>query len=87
MTAKDQRNANGAARAKNSSLASNLGFGPDESEVRLEESERVFMEFIEVFRIRILLLRGKMSGLFWATQHLINSTIAKPNQIRTSPYE
>jgi hypothetical protein len=62
VTAKDQRKANGAALAKNSSLANNLGFGSDESGVRLEESERVFMEFIDVFRIRILLLRRKMSA-------------------------
>jgi hypothetical protein len=51
VTAKDQRNANGAA------LASNPGFGSDKSGVRLEESERVFIEFIDVSRIRILLLK------------------------------
>jgi hypothetical protein len=63
VTPKDQRNANGAARSKNFSPTSNLGFGSDESGVRLEESERVFMEFIDVSRMmRILSLCGKMSA-------------------------
>jgi hypothetical protein len=83
VTAKDQRNANGTARAKNFTPASNFGFGSDESGVRLEESERVFMEFIDVSRIRILLLRGKMSP-FLGDGAVHQQHIAEPNQIRTS---
>jgi hypothetical protein len=83
VTPKDQRNANGAARSKNFSPTSNLGFGSDESGVRLEESERVFMEFIDVSRIRILVLRGKMSA-FLGDGAVHQQHIAEPNQTRTS---